>query len=222
VIGSPSILGALRRYGRGETSGAGAVEFAIILPLLIALLLGGYEAARLILTYRKLCDVTAQLASIASQEDTPTLQATLQGDMGAASQVMYPNTTTGLTLIMSEIDVAGNGAVTVGWSEGWVSGSVNESVAHAQGSTWSSLPSSMINSNFVTMSGSDCSASSSATCYSYILVESSYTYHAVIGGNYVGYTIPMNDQVYFPPRNEAAIECDDATNSAESANEAYC
>jgi Flp pilus assembly protein TadG len=214
--------GSIGRYARQESSGAAAVEFAIILPLLAALLLGGYEAARVILTYRKLCDVTAQLANIASQEDTGTTQATLQGDMGLASQVIYPYSTTGLTLIMSEIDVAGNGAVTVGWSEGWKNGAVDGAVAYAQGSPWTGLPTAMQNSNFVTMSGSDCSASSSATCYSYILVQSSYTYNAAIGGSYVGFTIPLSDQVYFPPRNEADIACEDTSNSAESDNEAYC
>jgi Flp pilus assembly protein TadG len=196
------------RYWRQESSGAAAVEFAIMLPLLTALLLGGYEAARLILTYRKLCDATAQLANIASQTDSPTTGGNLQTEMAAAAQVMYPDSTSTMTLVMSEIDVSGSGAATVGWSQAWNGGTVLSGTV--------SLPSALIDSSlWSTVAG--CSPTTNP-CYSYILVQSTYSFKAAIGGNYVGFTIPLSDQVYMPPRNEAAITCASGSSDAES----YC
>jgi len=214
------------RRWRTDASGAAVVEFAIILPVLAAVLIGGYEVSHLILTYRKLCDVTGQLADIVSQEATPTSQANIQGDMAAATQVMYPDSVTPLTLVVSEINVNGYGQAWVGWSEGWLAGTVNESVAHAVTGvpgSWTTLPSAMVNNTIATnVSGCSTTEGNTTPCYSYILVESRYSYQSAIGGSYIGFTVPVGDQVYMPPRNEATISCTDATNANVASNEAYC
>lgn len=215
---------ALARWAR-DSSASSVSDFAVLLPVMLALLLGGFEVTNLILVYRKMCDVTAQLANIASQTDTPSQQTLLQSDMSAVSQVMYPYSVANLTLVMSEIDVNGDGQAWVGWSEGWQGGAINSGVAHATGApgSWTSLPSQMVNSN-IASNVSDCATGSGSTavCYSYILVESSYTYHSTIGGQYVGFNIPLANHVYFPPRNETSIQCDDASNANVSPSETYC
>ena len=58
--------GTARSFLRAR-GGATAVEFALLLPFLLLLYLGGFELTQALSTYRKLTDTTAELASIVSQ-----------------------------------------------------------------------------------------------------------------------------------------------------------
>ena len=199
---------ALRRWAQ-DSSASSVSDFAVLLPVLLALFMGGYEATNLILTYRKVCDSTTQLANIVSQlgaGNSGSIDSTnLQTAMAAVTQVMYPYSSAPLKLTVVEINVAGNGTASVGWKDTYYNGTFSTNTGTPPSPL---LPASLYNSNIATiMNTTDCASGSTQTCYSYLWVSSSYTYHASIGGNYVGWTIPLGNSVYEPPRDEEVVNC---------------
>jgi Flp pilus assembly protein TadG len=198
----------LRRWVNDRT-GSSVSDFAVLLPVMLALFLGGFEATNLILTYRKVCDATSQLSNIASQLGAGASgsinSSNLQTAMAAVSQVMYPYSSAPLTLTVVEINVAGNGTASVGWHDTYNNGVFTTSAGTPPSPL---LPASLYNSNLASIQNTaDCGGGSSQPCYSYIWVSSSYTYQSTIGGAYVGWTIPLSDSVYVPPRDEEVVNC---------------
>ena len=160
-------------------------EFAIILPILVLIWLGGFEASNAVTTYRKLTDTTSELANIASRGVT-TNKAELQTIMGATAQIMTPYPTSNLEIVVSEIQTDVNSVATVTWSQ-----SYNNATAHQKGASWT-LPAAL-----------------SGPSLSYILVESTYSYQATLGAPYIGTSIPMASQLYIPPRQVPSLPCAD-------------
>ena len=100
-----------------DTRGVSVIEFAIVLPFLIALYLGGYQLSDAISAYRKVttatrtvADVTSQFASVSDTE--------LDAVLAASQQVMTPYKVANAQLTVSQIVVSNGGAATVDWSRG--------------------------------------------------------------------------------------------------------
>jgi Flp pilus assembly protein TadG len=198
----------LRRWAC-DPSASAASDFAVLLPVMLALFMGGYESTNLILTYRKVCDASTQLANIVSQlgaGNSGAIDSTdVQTAMAAVTQVMYPYPTSPLTMTIVEINVAGNGTASMGWHDTYSNGVFTTNSGTPPSPL---LPTALNNANIATiMNTSDCGSSSNQTCYSYLWVSSSYTYQSSIGGNYVGWTIPLGNSVYVPPRDEEVVNC---------------
>ncbi|MGH7023121.1 MAG: TadE/TadG family type IV pilus assembly protein [Caulobacteraceae bacterium] len=187
---SANIRRLFARWSR-DTRGAAAVEFVLVVPLMLAIYLGGYEVSNLVSTYRKVCDATAQLADIASQMASPTDQSTLNTQMAATTQIMSPFSTTKLTIALSEITADSSGAGTVTWCEAY------------QGATCLTKGASY------TLPAALKAAAIAAGGASYLLVVTNYTYDASFGASWTGPSIPLSDQLYIPPRNVASITCKD-------------
>jgi len=174
---------------RIQPDGAAVTEFAIILPLLVLIWLGGYETTNAVATYRKLTDTTAQLANIASR-GVNTSKGELQTIMAATAQIMSPYSTANLQTVVSEIQTDAHSVATVTWSQAY-----NGGTTHTPGTAWT-LPAALV-------------TPSSA----YILVETSYNYQASLGVPYIGMGIPMASQLYIPPRQVPSIICTDCPTS---------
>ncbi len=168
-----------------ESRGAATVEFALILPLLALIWLGGFEAAKAVSTYRKVTDATAELANVAAQY-TAITKAETMSVMAAATQIMSPYSTTSLTVVLSQIQTDDTGACTVSWSEGYQGGA-----PLTPGAQWP-LPASL-----------------KIPDTAYILVQTAYPYQTSVGSNYLGPSIPMRGQLYMSPRQIASITCSD-------------
>jgi Flp pilus assembly protein TadG len=199
---------SLRQWAIDPTASS-VSDFAVLLPILLALFMGGYEVTNLILTYRKVCDATTQLGNIVSQlgaGNAGSIDATnLQTAMAAVAQVMYPYSSSPLTLTVVDINVAGNGTASVGWKDTYNNGTFTTNHGTAPSPL---LPTSFYNANIANiMDTTACSSSSAETCYSYLWISGSYTYQASIGGGYVGWTIPLGNSVYMPPRDEEIVNC---------------
>lgn len=176
-----SLLNQGRRFSRAER-GSIAVEFALIAPMLVLLLLGGAGLSGTVATWRKLCDTTAQLGNVTAQF-TSMQAADAQGVLAASAQVMSPYSTTDLTEVMSLITVDNNGNATVTWSQAY-----NGGTALAKGSPVT-LPTKLV------MPG-----------MSVISLKTTYPYTPLVGAGFVP-SITMVDQLYTVPRSSASIPC---------------
>jgi Flp pilus assembly protein TadG len=113
-------LHSLDRRLRSESRGSVTVEFAMILPAMLMLLSivvfagEGFEIQRKVtLTMRTLTDLAAQQTNIGTSSTTYTYTQILN----AASLVMAPYSSTGLSMVLSEVSTSGNGTGTVVWSQ---------------------------------------------------------------------------------------------------------
>lgn len=99
----------LKRYIR-ENRGLAAVEFALTLPFLLVLFLGGYEYARYMLIHVKMENIAFTISDIITQQTSVT-NGQLDQYMVAASQIMEPysfDTGNGAVFISSVSKQTGN------------------------------------------------------------------------------------------------------------------
>jgi Flp pilus assembly protein TadG len=175
---APRIRGL--RGWRRDNRGIAALEFALTVPVLLIVYLGGFELTQAMSTNRKLLDATVELATVATQYTTiaaPDRDAIFN----ASAQIMAPYPTQNLTIVMSEIATDQNSIATVQWSQpfqGATALAVGQQV---------SLPAGMAQPNL---------------CY--ILVQTTYQYTPSVGANFIG-PMPLKDQMYMIPRSSPCI-----------------
>jgi len=100
----------------GDERGVSAVEFALLLPLMLSLYLGTVELSQGIgaqrkatVTARTICDLVSQVSSINNTDMTNALNA--------ASAVMVPYPVANLKVTVSSIKIDNTGKATVEWSD---------------------------------------------------------------------------------------------------------
>ena len=157
-----------------DEQGVSAVEFALLLPLMLTLYLGSVEISQAIsadrkvtMTSRTVADLVSQVTSITSSGMTDVLNA--------SSSVMSPFTTTTLKVTVSSVSVDANSKATVDWSC-----TLNGTV-HSKGSTVT-LPTALNIANTTL-----------------IWSEVSYIYTPAIGYVLTG-SLTLKDQLYMAPR----------------------
>ncbi len=109
---------------RHEDRGTAAVEFALIVPILILLYLGSIEAAALFSVDKRVSSISSTVADLVAQWDPESEGALSTGVggkltdyMNASTGIMTPYSTTGLTIIVSLVQVKDNGTTKVLWSK---------------------------------------------------------------------------------------------------------
>lgn len=107
---------SLRRFGR-DARGVAAVEFALILPLLLLLYFGTVEASSLYVVDRRVATVSSTMADLVSRENGCIGEDTLSSYFAAATGIMEPYSTAGLTQVVSLLNIDEDGVVKVVWSE---------------------------------------------------------------------------------------------------------
>jgi Flp pilus assembly protein TadG len=114
---------AVHRLRHDERATA-AVEFTLVLPILILLYLGSIEAAALFSVDKRVSSISSTVADLVAQWDPETEGAlttgvggTLTDYMNASTGIMAPYSTTGLTIIVSLVQVKNNGTTRVLWSK---------------------------------------------------------------------------------------------------------
>jgi Flp pilus assembly protein TadG len=90
----------LRRFA-GDERGVTAIEFALVLPVVLLILLGCFEVPRFVLIYQKVARASAGVADLIAQADEP-LQRNQLDDIFKAGKVM-----------MQPYDVIANGKIIV-------------------------------------------------------------------------------------------------------------
>jgi Flp pilus assembly protein TadG len=168
---------------RRDARGVAAVEFALVVPIVIVVYALGFELAQASTEYRKLTDTTVQLANVTTQYTT-VADADLNSIFGASSQIMAPYATGPLTIVLSQVKTDTSSNPTVDWSVSYPSTVTPLSVGSAV-----VMPTGM--------------ASPSGF---YILVQTTYAYTPTIGGAFMS-SLPMSNQVFMIPRASTKILC---------------
>lgn len=113
-----------RRFLR-DGKAVAAVEFALILPLLVTLYFGTVEAASLYTVDRRVATVASTMADLVSREKDCISTDKLNSYFAAATGIMQPYSTTGLKQVVSFLAVnSTTGVVTVKWSKPYGTGAV--------------------------------------------------------------------------------------------------
>jgi Flp pilus assembly protein TadG len=157
-----------------DERGVSAVEFAMLLPLMLSLYLGSVEVSqgigadrKVTLTARTICDLVSQVSSIGNADMTNALNA--------SSSVMAPFPTANLKVTVSSVKIDATGKATIDWSDSF------NGTARAKGSTVT-LPAALNVAN------------------TYLIwSEVQYTYKPVVGYVVTG-TLTLHDQIYMRPR----------------------
>ena len=104
-----------RRFSRAK-EGLAALEFALLAPLMIMLLLTSIELINLLQTNRRVENTAASLADVISR-DTEISNSELTGLWTAVEQLLYPSNYVGVDLRIVSISIQSDGTGRVAWSE---------------------------------------------------------------------------------------------------------
>ncbi len=165
--------GVLRRFAR-DARGVSAVEFALVLPLMITLYLGGAEICQAISASRKVTLVSRTVGDLVSQVSSINT-ANMTDILKASSAIVSPFSSSDLKVTVSSVIIDANGKATVDWSD-----TLNgKAYSHGDPVT---LPSALSVANT-----------------SLIWTEAQYDYKPAIGYVITG-TMELKDKMYMRPR----------------------
>jgi Flp pilus assembly protein TadG len=187
AIQGKGILRRLRRFGR-ENRGISAVEFALLVPVMVTLFIGGTELTQGITIKRKTTIATRTIADLVAQ-DTSITNTEMTAIFAATSSVLAPYPASNLKLIVSSVNIAQNGTATVIWSDAH-----GGATARAAGSPVT-LPDGLNAFGNTTL----------------IWAEAEYSYTPAIGYVISG-TLNLKDKLYLRPRLVARICRENGTN----------
>jgi Flp pilus assembly protein TadG len=182
---SAAINALARRLGprlarlREDTSGVSAVEFALLLPVMVTLYLGSVEVSTGIAADRKVALTAHTLADLSSQY-TDITNADMSNILNATSAIMAPYSTANLQAVVSELSINAQGQASVVWSDAL------NGTALTAGQTVS-VPAALAVPN------------------SYLILgQVQYNYNPTFGTSVTG-PLTLSDQMYVRPRQSTAI-----------------
>jgi Flp pilus assembly protein TadG len=105
---------SLSRLAR-DRSAVAAVEFALILPFMLTLYIGGVQVSEALSINRKVSHVADTVADLVTQSKSLT-SSDISNIMAASAAVMSPYDASSLTISVAEIYIDSKGKATVAWS----------------------------------------------------------------------------------------------------------
>jgi len=175
--------GPRRLYRRflASTRGVAAIEFGMIMPVLLLMFLASVDGGRAISIYMKVRSATFSLASITNQYQQ-IQAADMQLITGATSVVLSPYASAPASVVISQIVISTSGQATVSWSYS------PTGTARTQGSSVA-VPTAFITPN---------------TKSYLIFAEVSYQYTPLFGYFYTS-AFTLADNLYVTPRSSPCI-----------------
>jgi Flp pilus assembly protein TadG len=180
--------GICRRFAAADR-GVAAIEFAIILPVLLIMLLATFDAGRAIAIYMKVRSATYTLAAITNQYSmsAPIQSADMQAITGATAAVLAPYPSAPAAVTITQVKQTNSSQATVSWSY-----SLN-GTAYAAGTPWARIPGGLSTNN----------ACNSYACY-LIFAEVKYAFTPSFENFAIG-TLTFSDNLYATPRRSTCI-----------------
>jgi Flp pilus assembly protein TadG len=166
-----------RRF-RDDRAGVASIEFALILPIALAILTAEFSLCDAMTAKRKLTISNHTVADLVARQTSVTSSG-LGTIMNATAQVMAPYGTSSLTVVVSELTTDSSGHTTVTWSSGLNTAGLTVGAA-------------ITPPNGVAQNSS-----------SIIWTTATYTYTPTIG--YLFGTMIFTDQFYENPRTSSSI-----------------
>jgi Flp pilus assembly protein TadG len=173
----------LSRLGR-DRRGVAAVEFALLVPILLLLYFGVVELCQGVMAEQRTAHTASTIGDLTAQSSTIT-QAELGDVFSVGDTIMYPYPTTVLQMRISSLVADANGNVTVAWSQ------AQGMAPLAKGAGVANLPANVIAAN-----------------ESVIMSEASYTYTSVFG-QIMPAPVVFNETYYLRPRGSTTVNCTD-------------
>ncbi len=172
----------LRRFTRDQR-GVSAVEFAILLPLMLTMYLGGVEVSQAVSADRKTTLVAHTVGDLVAQASNVTT-ADVTNVLNAGAAVAYPFSSANLKTTVTAVCIDSTGTIaTVLWSQ-TLNGSVRS------GTVTSSIPSALM-----------------IASTSLIWGEASYDYRPTVGWTITG-TLTLKDKFFLRPRLSSTVTLD--------------
>jgi Flp pilus assembly protein TadG len=168
----------LRRFN-DDKRGVSAVEFAMLLPLMVTLYIGGVEVSQAIAVDRKVTLVSRTVGDLVAQS-TSVNSNDMTNILNAAASVVQPFSSSLIKVTVSRVDVDANSVARVIWSK-TKNGTVQSGTV--------TLPTALNTANT-----------------SVIWAQSQYTYTPAIGYVVTG-PITLRDQIYMRPRLSDTVAC---------------
>jgi Flp pilus assembly protein TadG len=179
-------LRAWLRAGLSDVRGVAAVEFALLLPILIAFYFGAVELTQGMMAQERTIHTAATIGDLVSQSSTLT-SADITDILSVGQTTMYPYPTGSLGERVTSVSEDAKGKITVTWSQ--ASGGMT---ALTKGSGFSDPNLTKV----LTTNDSE------------IVAESQYTYTSAF--NYVlPKPITFNEKSYSKPRISTSVTCSD-------------
>jgi Flp pilus assembly protein TadG len=160
-----------------------AIEFALVLPFMVAVLLGSIEISNAISLSRKVTLTARTVTDLVTQSSSIT-SANMSTILTASSAVLAPYASANLVLTVTEVSTNANSKATVVWSQSLTGSTVTAGLTVGSSVT---LPTSLQLPN--------------AT---YIWGVAQYTYKPILGYKLIG-PINITDQMYLSPRLSTTI-----------------
>ena len=110
-------LGRLVRRIAGDRRGVSAVEFALLAPVMLTLLIGGNELSQALTIYRKISHTGSALGDLVSQVASITT-AEMTNILAASTSIMTPYDAAGVKLVVSAVNYTTANGFKVSWSVG--------------------------------------------------------------------------------------------------------
>jgi len=170
------ITARIRRFRsrRQSESGVAAVEFALVLPVLVVLFIGLVEFTEAFSITRKLSNSASTVSDLVAQEATVST-GSLNDIMTVADEIMAPYSSAPLSMIVLSVAADEDENVTVEWSH-------PSDGTYNTGDSYSSLPqSALLQPNT-----------------SLVVVEATYDFTPTIS-QFLG-SFQLNERAYFRPR----------------------
>jgi len=157
-----------------DRHGAAAMEFALLLPLMLIMYFGSIQITDAISADRQVTLVASTVAEITSQYATVS-STDVSNILAAASAVLTPFPVANARVTLSSVLIDANGNATVDWS-------ATLNGTQRSGTVTSSIPAALLVPNTSVIWG-----------------EATYNYRPAIGWVITG-TIAMYDQIFLRPR----------------------
>ena len=106
---------ALKRLP-GAEGGVAAIEFALVLPILLTLWIGGVEVTQALSFDRRLNNLAATIGDLVARSEASVTYAQIDEILDIATGAMYPQSAAGVSMVVSAVSIDAAGAATVAWS----------------------------------------------------------------------------------------------------------
>lgn len=163
-----------------DTHGVSAVEFALILPIMITMYIGAVEFSHALTVDRRVTAVASSASDLVAQTEDVDANS-LQDIFTAATSIMLPYSSTPISIVLTSVEADSDNDTTVGWS------CAHSGTPHASGSAYA-LPTGL-----------------TQPFSSVIVAEVSYAYQPPIG-HYMTGGINMTETFYLRPRRSLTVE----------------